>query len=149
MDRKFLFLAGAGIILTIVAFLINIYAGGIVVVLVAVIVMSFFIMQDSKNLPDVVVDLKEDAKGIVVRNSGNADAVNVHVSLVPVNIEYQIQSLAVDQVNEYPLETMLSEAKAVARFENVMGDSFSRTYDLSALGSYDPFKPMIPLFRHK
>ncbi|AGB02909.1 hypothetical protein [Methanoregula formicica] len=149
MDRKFLFLAGAGIILTIVASLISIYAGGVVLVLVAVIAMSLFIMQDTKNLPDVVVELKENAKGIIIRNSGNADAVNVHVSLVPVNIEYSIQALAADQVNEYPLETMLSEAKAVATFENVMGSTFSRTYDLSARGSYDPLKPVIPLFRHK
>ncbi len=149
MDRKILILAGAGIILTIVASLISIYAGGVVLVLVAVIVMSLFIMQDTKNLPDIVVELKEDAKGIIIRNSGNADAVNVHVSLVPVNIEYRIQALAADQVNEYPLEAMLPEAKAVASFENVMGGAFTRTYDLSARGSYDPLKPMIPLFRHK
>jgi hypothetical protein len=149
MDRKFLILAGAGIILTIAASLISIYAGGVVLVLVAVIAMSLFIMQDTKNLPDVVVELKEDAKGIIIRNSGNADAVNIHVSLVPVNIEYTIQALAADQVNVYPLEAMLAEAKAVATFENVMGSAFSRTYDLSARGSYDPLKPMIPLFRHK
>jgi hypothetical protein len=149
MDRKFLILAGAGIILTIVASLISIYAGGVVLVLVAVIAMSLFIMQDTKNLPDVVVELKEDAKGIIIRNSGNADAVNVHVSLVPINIEYNIQALAADQVNEYPLEAMLGEAKAVATFENVMGGAFSRTYELSSRGSYDPLKPMIPLFRHK
>ena len=149
MDRKFLILAGAGIILTIAASLISIYAGGVVLVLVAVIAMSLFIMQDTKNLPDIVVELKDDAKGIIIRNSGNADAVNVHVSLVPVNIEYCIQALAADQVNEYPLEAMLPEAKAVASFENVMGGAFLRTYDLSARGSYDPLKPMIPLFRHK
>jgi len=149
MDRKFLILAGAGLILTIAASLISIYAGGVVLVLVAVIAMSLFIMQDTKNLPDVVVELKEDAKGIIIRNSGNADAVNIHVSLVPVNIEYTIQALAADQVNVYPLEAMLAEAKAVATFENVMGSAFSRTYDLSARGSYDPLKPMIPLFRHK
>lgn len=149
MDRKLLILAGAGIILTIVASLINIYAGGVVLVLVAVLAMSLFIMQDTKNLPDVVVELKEDAKGIIIRNSGNADAVNIHVSLVPINIEYHIQALAADQVNEYPLEAMLSEARAVAAFENVMGNAFSRSYDLSARGSYDPLKPMIPIFRQK
>ena len=109
--------------------------------------MSLFIMQDTKNLPDVVVELKEDAKGVVVRNSGNSDAVNVRVALVPVNIEYRIQTIAPDQVNEYPFESMLAEAKAVVTFENVMGDAFSRSYDLSARGSYDPLRPMIPLFR--
>ena len=103
-------------------------------------------MQDTKNLPDVIVELKEDAKGVIVRNS---DAVNVHVSLVPLNLEYHIQALAAEQVNEYPQETMLADAKAVVTFENVMGDMLSRTYNLSARESYDPLKPMIPLFRHK
>ncbi|HEX3002321.1 MAG TPA: hypothetical protein VHN82_08155, partial [Methanoregula sp.] len=128
MDRTFLILAGAVLLLTRVASFISIYAGGVVLVLVAVIAMSHFIMQDTKDLPDIVVELKEDAKGIIIRNSGNADAVNVHVSLVPVNIEYTIQALAADQVNEYPLEAMLAEVKAVATFENVMGGGFSRTY---------------------
>ena len=149
MDRKLQILLIAGIILTIIAFLINIYAGGVVFILFAVLVMSLFIMQDTKTLPDVVVELKDDAKGIIIRNSGNSDAVKVHVALVPLNIEYDIPVLAPDQVNEYPLETMLAEAKAVAAFENVMGNSFSRSYELSSRGSYDPLKPMIPLFRHK
>jgi hypothetical protein len=149
MDRKLQILIGVGIILTIVAFIINIYAGGIVFIIVAVLAMSLFIMKDTENLPDILVELKEDAKGIIIRNSGNADAVNVRVSLVPLNIEYTIQTLAADQVNEYPLETMLAEAKAVVTFENVMGNAFSRSYDLSARGSYDPLRPMIPLFRQK
>jgi hypothetical protein len=149
MDRKLQILLVAGIILTIIAFLVNIYAGGIVLILVAVIAMSLFIMKDTESLPDVVVELREDAKGVIIRNSGNSDAVKVHVALVPVNIEYDIQVIAPDQVNEYPLESMLAEAKAVATFENVMGNSFSRSYDLSARGTYDPLRPMIPLFRHK
>lgn len=149
MDRKLQILLIAGIVFTIIAFLINIYAGGIVFVLVAVLAMCLFIMQDTESLPDVIVELREDAKGITIRNGGNSDAVKVHVALVPVNLEYDIQVLAPDQVNEYPFETMLAEAKAVATFQNVMGNTFSRSYDLSARGTYDPLKPMIPLFRHK
>ena len=49
MDRKLLILIGAGIVLTLIASLISIYAGGVVLVLVAVLVMSLFIMQDTKN----------------------------------------------------------------------------------------------------
>ena len=149
MDRKLQILLAAGILLTIIASIINIYAGGVVFILFAAIAMSFFIMQDTKNLPDVVVELKGDAKGIIIRNAGNSDAVKVHVALVPINIEYDIQVLAPDQVNEYPLDTMLPDAKAVATFENVMGETYSRSYELSSRGTYDPLKPMIPLFRHK
>jgi hypothetical protein len=149
MDRNQSILIIAGVVLTLIAFLFNIYAGGVVLILLAVIAMSFFIMNETKTLPDVVVELSQNAKVVIVRNSGNADAVNVRVSLVPLNIEYTVQALAADQVNEYPLDAMLPEAKAVVTFENVMGTAFSRSYDLSARGSYDPLKPMIPLFRYK
>jgi len=150
MDRKIQIVLVSGIVLTLIVFLINIYAAGVVFILFAVLVMSLFIMQDTTTLPDIIVELKEDAKGVIIRNSGNSDAVKVHVALVPLNIEYDIKTLAPEQVNEYPFETMLPEAKAVVTFENVLGDAFSRSYILSATkGGYDPLKPMIPLFRHK
>lgn len=150
MDRKIQILLVSGIILTLIVFLINIYAAGVLFILFAVLIMSLFIMQDSTTLPDVMVELEEDAKGILIRNSGNSDAVKIHVALIPVNIEFTIAVLAPDQINEYPLESMLSEAKAVVTFENVMGNAFSRTYNLSSTGNQnDPFKPMIPFFKWK
>ncbi|MFA6331827.1 MAG: hypothetical protein WCX22_02640 [Methanoregula sp.] len=150
MDRKIQILLVSGIILTLIVFLINIYAAGVLFILFAVLIMSLFIMQDSTTLPDVMVELEDDAKGILIRNSGNSDAVKIHVALVPVNIEFNIAVLAPDQINEYPLESMLSEAKAVVTFENVMGNAFSRTYNLSSTGNQnDPFKPMIPFFKWK
>ncbi|MDD1693523.1 MAG: hypothetical protein LUQ71_02245 [Methanoregula sp.] len=150
MDRKIQIVLVSGIVLTSIIFLINIYAAGIVFILFVVLLMSFFIMQDSTTLPDVVAELKEDAKGICIRNAGNSDALKVHVTLVPINIEFDIAVLAPDQVNEYPFEKMIQEVKAVVTFENVMGDTFSRAYKLTADGSgYDPLKPLIPLFRQK
>lgn len=150
MDRKIQILLVSGIILTLIVFLINIYAAGVLFILFAVLIMSLFIMQDSTTLPDVMVELEDDAKGILIRNSGNSDAVKIHVALVPVNIEFNIAVLAPDQINEYPLESMLPEAKAVVTFENVMGNAFSRTYNLSSTGNQnDPFKPMIPFFKWK
>ncbi|MCK9632615.1 MAG: hypothetical protein M0R30_13365 [Methanoregula sp.] len=151
MDRKIPLLLVSGIILTLILFFfINVYAAGIVFILIVTLAMSLFIMQDSGTLPDVVAELREDAKGIIIRNAGNSDAVKVHVALVPVNIEFDITVLAPDQINEYPLEKMIAEVKAVVTFENVMGDAFSRSYKLNADGSgFDPLKPMIPLFRQK
>lgn len=149
MDRKIQLLLVSGIILTLIVFFIDIYAAGIVFILVVTLAMSFFIMQDSKCLPEVVAELKEDAKGIIIRNSGNSDALKVHVALVPMDIEFDIKALAADQINEYPLEKMIPQVKAVITFENTMGETFSRSYKLSAGGEYDPFKPMIPLFKWK
>lgn len=150
MDRKIQGMFIAGIALTLIAFLFSFYAAAIIFILFAVLIMSLLIMQDSASFPNVVVELKDDAKSVIIRNAGNSDAVKVHVALVPINIEFDILVLAPDQVNEYPLESMLAEAKAIATFENVMGNTFSKSYSLTASGNeYDPLKPMIPLFRWK
>lgn len=150
MDRKLQILLVAGIIVTIAAFLINIYLAGIIFVILVAIIMSLMIMQDTRCLPDIAAELKSDAKGIIIRNSGNAIARMIHVALVPVNIEFDVPSLAADEVFEYELDTMINEVKVVIRFENELGNTFTRTFQLSSIGeSYEPLKPMIPLFGWK
>jgi hypothetical protein len=149
MDRKIQILLVSGIVITFIVFLINVYAAGIVFILFATLAMSLFIMQDSTVLPDVVAELREDAKAIVLRNSGNSPAVKIHLALVPIDTEFDLPALAADQTHEYPLTKMIDEIKAVVTFENENGDKFSRSYTLSSRGGYDPLKPMIPLFRLK
>lgn len=150
MDWRIQLLLVSGIVLTAIVFLINIYAAGIIFIIFVALLMSLLIMQDTTTLPDVIAEIRDDAKAITIRNSGNADALKVHVTLVPLDIEFDIAVLAPDQVNEYPLGKMIQEVKAVTTFENMRGESFSRSYKLSVNGSeYDPLKPMIPLFRQK
>ncbi|MGA2121481.1 MAG: hypothetical protein ABSG49_05485 [Methanoregula sp.] len=150
MDRKIQILLVSGIVITLIVSLINIYAAGIVFVILIALLMSVAIMQDSMLLPDVTAELREDAKAVVIRNTGTATAVKIHVALVPMNIEFDLPALDADQAHEYPLEKMIEEVKAVVTFENTKGDIFSHSYKLSACGSeYDPLKPMIPLFQWK
>jgi hypothetical protein len=150
MDRKIQILLVAGIIVTLVTLLINFYLAGIIFVILVAIVMSLMIMQDSGFLPDIAAELKDDAKAIVIRNTGNATAMKIHVALVPENLEFDLPILAADEVYEYPLGTMMKEVKVVVSFENEKGNKFSRTFPLSAYGGgFDPLKPMIPLFGYK
>jgi hypothetical protein len=150
MDRKLQILLIAGIIITAIVFLFNIYAAGIVLVIFATLVMSWTIMQDSTFLPDIVAELTGDAKAIVIRNSGNALALKIHVALVPENIEFDLPSLGVDEMHIHPLEHMIEQVKVIITFENEKDNRFSRTYQLSGYGdNFDPLKPMIPLFHYK
>lgn len=150
MDRKLQVLLIAGIIITAIVFLFNIYAAGIVFVILAAVAMSYFIMQDSTFLPDVVAELEEHAKGIVIRNTGNALAMKIHVALVPENIEFDVESLEAEELYTYSLERMIEEVKVVITFENEKGNTFSRSYRLNAFGdNFEPLKPMIPLFKWK
>jgi len=150
MDYKTRVLIVAGLLITIVVFFINIYAAGIVFILLIALIMSVIIMQDSVSLPDVVAELTDDAKGITIRNSGNAPAQKIHVAVVPENIEYDLDSLQPDMSSVHYLEKMAGEVKVVITFENDKGGAFSRSFQLSSSHeSYDPMKPMIPLFGWK
>jgi hypothetical protein len=150
MDKKTRFGVVAGLLITLVVFFINIYAAGIVFVILLALVMTYAIMQDSRYLPDIVAEFREDAKGIVIRNAGNATAQKIHVALVPENIEYDIGTLLPDAVYVHPLDRMVASVRVVVTFENENGDAFTRSYQISSLGEgYDPLKPMIPLFGWK
>jgi len=150
MDQKTGILIVAGLLITVIVFFINIYAAGIIFVILIALVMTLLIMQDSAFLPDIVAELNPDAKAITLRNSGNAVAHRIHVALVPENIEFDLDSLQPDAVSVYSLEKMIHEVKLVVTFENDKNNIFTRTWQLSSTGeSYDPLRPMIPLFRWK
>jgi hypothetical protein len=150
MDRKIQILLVAGIIVTLVALLINIYLAGIVGLILVALVMSLMIMQDSTFHPDITAELREDSKGVIFRNTGNATATNIHVALVPENLEFDIPLMVADESHVHPLAKMIEEVKVVISFKNEKGDTFTRTYRLSSYGeNFEPLKPMIPIFQWK
>jgi len=151
MERNQKIILGFGIIVCAILFLINMYLGAIGTVLMIVIAMSFFIMQDARELPEVRARLRDDAKGIVLENFGNAMAYRIHTSIVPLNIEFDLVSLAPDAKYESSVESMIDKAKAVVSFEDANGSRNTRIFALSALGKSDDdlLKPMFPLFPWK
>lgn len=150
MDKRITAVFAAGILVTLLLFFVSIYLAGIAFILFVVIVMSLMIMQDTTFLPQVDVRLREDAKAIVLTNGGNSTALKIHVALVPMNIEYDVDSLAVDASHEYPLSSMFAEVKVVVTFSNEKGQSYSHSQKLSASGDeFEPLKPMIPVFGWK
>jgi hypothetical protein len=151
MDKSQKIVLVVGLIIAVALIFFNIYIGLIALVILATLVMSFRIMNDSVQAPEIVAFLNEDAKSLVIKNVGNAAAHSIHVSVVPHNIEYDIASLEADTRNIHPFETMISEAKAVVRYKNQKGNEYSRSIHLSALGGDedDILKPVFPLFKWK
>lgn len=151
MEKSRLLILGAGLFICALLFFINVYLGAIAVVILLVLAMSLFIMQETRILPDVAVMLRDDAKGIVLVNRGNAPAYKIHVALVPLNIEFDKDTLAPDASFEFGVESMVNEAKAVVEFQDETGARRARTYALSALGTTDEdlLKPVFPLFNWK
>jgi hypothetical protein len=150
MEKNIKILLVLGTLITIILLFVDIYLAGIVCIIFIVIVMSMLIMQDSSGIPDIRAALKGDAKVILVTNKGNAKAVKIHSTLVPLNIEFDIPVLEVESTFEFPLASMVDEVKIIITFQNEEGRPFSRSAKLSALEEEpDLLKPMIPLFKWK
>jgi len=151
MEKNHTIIVGAGVLVCALLFYIDIYLGATGVVVLIAIAMSFFIMEDAGVLPDVTIRLHDDAKRIIVTNRGTAPAYRIHITLVPLNIEFDIHELSVDATSEHRLQEMISEAKAVVTFEDSKGSHYTRTTAISALGKNDDdlLKPMFPLFKWK
>ncbi len=150
MDKTTRAVIVLGPILTILFFFINTYLAGFVFVIFVAVLMSLLILQDSLALPDITAALSEDAKTLILTNSGNAAAYRIHVTLVPADREFAIPSLGADESHTHPLGGMMTELKVVVRFENNLGQKYSQSFRLSALGGgYDPLKPLFPIFGWK
>ncbi|OPY38958.1 MAG: hypothetical protein A4E35_00188 [Methanoregula sp. PtaU1.Bin051] len=157
MDRNYIVPLIAGLLLFGIIFFIDynyfqdLYFSGITLIILAVLGMSFFIMQDAKSLPEISVFLEDNAKKVVVINRGNDTAYKIHVALVPHNIEFDVASLGADARHDHVLATMLPESKVIVTYQNAKGTEYSKTTRLSALdtGDDDLLKPMFPLFRWK
>jgi len=151
MERKYIAYIIIPLIVSIILLMVNLYLGLIVLVISIALGMSIFIMQDSGFHPELVAKLTDDSKGVVIRNRGNSTARHIHVSIVPLNIEFDVPDLDEESVYTFDINAMISTAKAVVNYENKKGETFSKIYPLSALGTDDDdlLKPMFPLFKWK
>ena len=150
MDGRIWIYLVVTIIISLFLALINIYLAGIVFVTFLVLIMVLAIMRDAQLLPDVRVSLNENAKELLISNNGTAPAKNIHIALVPKNIELDLKELGVDATSRHVLDQMVEEVKAIVTWENTEGKKYSRTVRLSALeGNEDPLKPMFPIFDWK
>ena len=150
MEKNTTILIIAGIIITVLLWFVNVYLAGIVGILFIALIMSVLIMKDTAGIPDVVPTLREDAKGIILTNTGNARAEKIHAVLVPNNITFDIPSLDVDSTYEFPFSEMIQEVKIVVTWSNENGRQFSVSSKLSVFGEEpDLLKPLIPMFKWK
>jgi uncharacterized repeat protein (TIGR01451 family) len=150
MDKRIQVILVLGIIVTIISAFLDMYLAGIVGVIFIAIIMSLMIMQDTTGIPEVRVKLGDEAKSIILTNNGNARAENIHVTLIPSSVEFDIASLDVDSVYEYALGAMVQEIKIKITYSNENKRLFSSSKKLSVFDE-DPdiLRPLIPMFKWK
>jgi len=152
MERNHVILVVLGLVACVVLFfIVDIYASLMGVILVIALAMSLFIMKDSAMNPDVYVTLKEDARGIIVRNRGNAKAVSIRLSLIPHDIHYTIPYLDEDAKTDFATDMMIDKVKILLDYQNGKGNAYRKTLSLSALDKPDDdlLKPTFPMFKWK
>lgn len=150
--EKVILAIGLVVAIAIFLFLHDIYLAGIALVLVLTLAIAFQIMGETRGLPPKVSCwLAEDARRILIANSGNNPAMRIHITLVPIDQEYNLPELAPDGTHEFPLPAMIAEAKAVVTWEDPRGRQFSGSFPLSATGKSedDILKPLFPIFGWK
>jgi hypothetical protein len=149
--RQAALVALAGVALFIYLAFIGQFVASIAVMIVLIIGMTVFMTRLSKkfgDIPELTAKLSPDAKSVIIRNLGNTSAMQVHVALVPLDIEYDIAEVPAEEEHTYPLDNMVSEAKAFITWKDTGGQDFSHESAISALGKGDDdlLKPMFPMF---
>ncbi|SRR5512139_1127695 len=151
MNRNYLVILAVASIITLILFLVNFWFGLMALVVLIALGMSVYIMQDTLGHPDILAVLKDQAKNLELRNRGNAEAQNIHVAVIPYNVEFDIPALQIEERYTHDFGRMVDEAKVVVTFQNAKGVRYKKTYMLSALGRSDEdlLKPPFPLFKWK
>jgi len=152
-NQKALIIGGG--LITIAILFVDIYIAGVTAIIVATLYMGLAMMNTSAEFldhPDVKGYLKKDAKGVILKNEGKADAKNIHISLVPLNIEFEVQRLRAEERYEFEQDLMIEEAKILITYENEAGKTFTWDNVVSALAGEDDddlLKPAFPMFAWK
>ena len=129
----------------------DIYASLIGVVLVIALAMSFFIMQDSAMTPNISVRMREDGRGIIVRNKGNAKAVSILLTLMPQEVKYHVPSLEEDAEKMLSSEMTIEKTRVRVKYQNEQGKAYEKNMEISVFDKPDEdlLKPVFPLFKWK
>jgi hypothetical protein len=150
MEKNTKILLALGVSITIFLLFIDIYLAGIAGVILITILMSLRIMQDTTGIPEIVATLRDDAKAVILTNTGNARAEKIHAALVPLNIEFDIPLLEAESTYEFSLNAMVEDIKIAITYQNENGRRFSSSSKHSVFGEEpDLLKPMIPIFNWK
>ena len=154
MERYQKIVVVLGIILIIIFLPIDIFFAGIAAIITVALFVSFLMVNLSKRFaiePELIAVLAMDAKAVVIKNKGEAQAVNIHVAVVPLDIEFDVPQLEPDAQYQFALPHMVEEAKAAITYEDAQGRHFAHSSPLSAMegGEEDLLKPMFPMFGWK
>lgn len=114
--------------------------------------MAVMVSESAETLvekPILLAFLGEDGRSFILKNIGNVDALDIHISVVPSNLEYLIERLEADTGEKTDCGQLIGKNKVIIDYTDGTGKRYSKTTDLNFRQEceYDPTKPMIPMFK--
>jgi hypothetical protein len=150
MERSLVIVVVLGLVVAAGLLIVSPYLSLMALIIAGIVAMALSIGRDTRDFPDIEAVLAEDARSVSLRNKGNAPALQVHASFVPIGVETDVASLAVEATHEEPLPEQVAEVKVVVTYKNSRGQPFRRTALLSALHAQDdPLRPPFAIFGWK
>jgi len=149
-NHKFAIATSLIISVVLLPFSVILTAAGLIIT--GTLAMGIMISESAESLVDrplLFAYLGEDGRSFVLKNMGNIDALDIHVSIVPANLEYLIERIAADIEEKTNCDQLIGKNRIIVNYTDKTGTRYSKSADLSFNEEcdYDPTQPMIPLFR--
>lgn len=121
-------------------------------IITVTIVMAVMISESAGKTVDrpiLSACLREDGRGFVLKNFGNGDALDVRISVLPSNLEYMLARIEADDEEVIDCGQLLGNNRVIMNYTDEKREEYNGSADLNPGNDceYDPFKPMIPIFK--
>ncbi|GEM_PF-4663246 len=114
--------------------------------------MAFAISESAEKIMDkplLFAYLGDDGRSFILKNIGDADALDIHISIIPSNLEYLFEHLGADSEEKTDCGRLLGKNRIILNYSDEDGKRYKKTAELGFREEceYDPIKPMFPLFK--
>lgn len=152
MKKNHITALAACILVSVLLFTVSFLLTVMGLIITGTIAMTFMISESAEGIVDkplIYAYLGDDGRSFILKNIGNVDALEIHISIVPSNLEYHIGRIDPDDEEKTDCGRLIGKNRIILDYSDKDGKKYKRTAELVFTEDceYDPTKTMIPLFR--
>ncbi|MBN1431590.1 MAG: hypothetical protein JW931_02340 [Methanomicrobiaceae archaeon] len=138
--------------LSLLLFPVSVLLTAVGLIITGTLAMSVLISESAETVVDkpiLFAYLGEDGRSFILKNIGNVDALDIHISLVPSNLEFLNKRIEADTEDKTECGQLIGKNRIIVDYTDETGNRYSKTANLNFKDDceYDPTKPMIPIFK--
>lgn len=152
MKKNHIIVIAACLAVSVLLFPVSVLLTAAGLIITGTLVMAVMVSESAEELvekPIIFAYLGEDGRSFVLKNIGNVDALDIHISVVPSNLEYLIERLGSDTEEITDCGQLIGKNRAIINYTDETGKRYSKSAELKFKEEceYDPTKPMFPMFK--